>query len=53
MQKITIKELAVKMNISYSSAQILLADIKKEMEIKIVTIAHVREYLKIPVPQNI
>lgn len=53
MQKITIKELAVKMNISNCSAQRLLADVKKEMNIKIVTLNHVRQYLKIPIGQNI
>lgn len=52
-QKITIKELAIKMNISCTSAQRLLADIKAENNLKIVTIYHVREYLKIPVPQNV
>ena len=53
MEKITIKELALKMNISYTSAQRLLSDVKKEMKLKIVTIHHVRMYLKIPHPQNV
>ncbi len=53
MRKITIKELAIEMSISYCSAQTLYADIKKEFGIKIVTISHVRHYLKIPIVQHI
>lgn len=52
LEKITIKELAVKMNISTTSAQRVLRDIKDEKEIKIVTWSHVQDYLKIPIPQN-
>ena len=52
MQKITIKELAQKMNISTCSAQRLMSDVKKDLNIKIVTIDHIRQYLKIPYPQN-
>ena len=53
MEKITIKELAVKMNISCTSAQRLLSDVKKEMDLKIVTMHHIRIYLKIPHSQSL
>lgn len=52
IEKITIKELALKMNISFTSAQRLYSDVKKDYGIKIVTISHIHEYLKIPIPQN-
>lgn len=53
LKKITIKELSQKMAISRTNAQLLLQDIKKEYEIKIVTMSHVIHYLKIPHPINI
>lgn len=53
MQKITIKELAIKLNISVSSAQRLARDIKQEYDIKILCYSHVMNYLKIPTPQNV
>lgn len=52
IKKITVKELAVKMAISTRSAQDLLKDIKREYDIKIVTMSHIKHYLKIPSPQN-
>ena len=52
IKKITVKELAVKMAVSPRSAQDLISDIKKEYGIKIVTMSHIKHYLKIPHPQN-
>ena len=52
LQKITIKELAVKMAISQRSAERLYKDIKEEYKTRIVTISHVKNYLNIPTPQN-
>lgn len=52
-QKLTVKELAVKLNISERSASDLRKDIKQERGIKIVTWAHVADYLKIPTAQNV
>mgnify|MGYP002795044738 FL=1 len=51
-EKMTAKELAVKLNISIRSAQRLLRDIKVEQNLKIVSWCHVAEYLKIPIAQN-
>lgn len=52
LQRITAKELSVKMNISKCAAQNLLFDIRQDYDIKIVTISHIRHYLKIPVIQS-
>lgn len=53
IMKIGKKDLSVKMAISERSASTLLTDIKKEYGIKIVTMSHVKHYLKIPTPQSL
>lgn len=53
MEVITAKELAIKMNISIRSAYRLLKEIKEEQTIKIVTLSHIKHYLKIPHAQNL
>lgn len=45
--KCTAKSLMSEMSISRSTAYKYLSDIKKEYEIKIVTISHVNRYLKV------
>ncbi len=52
MVRVSIKELAFKMAISERLAGTLYRDIKREYGIKIVTMSHVKHYLKIPTPQN-
>lgn len=50
IQKISAKDLRNYMVISESSSVKLLTDIKKEYDIKIVTIHHLMRYLKIVIP---
>lgn len=52
MRRLTIKEIAIKLNVSESTAGRISRDIKQELEIPFVTMQHIKEYLKIPHAQN-
>jgi ribosomal protein S25 len=51
LQKITAKEVQLKLNISKNSAYKVLKDIKEENNIRIVTQYHLAKYLNVPVAQ--